>query len=208
MIGDETISKYLERTASRAPAPGGGAAGGIQAAQAGALIAMAARFSAAEDPSDRPPSLQRVLSAAQRLIRDALNAADADAQAFSAVTEAYALPDASDAERRKRSATIQKCLEEAAGPPLRLIALAGTAVGLGEELLERANPNVLSDIAAAAASARSAAATAQVTLEINMRNLRDAAVRSRLAGRAAHADAVMARSGRLLALIRKTIAAP
>ena len=69
----------------------------------------------------------------------------------------------------------------AAQPPVRLIKLAGAVVELAAELLDIANPNVISDIAAAADAARAAATTARVNIDINVVAIKDAQARAALA---------------------------
>ena len=49
MIRDESIESYLGRLASGEPTPGGGATGALAVAEGAGLLAMAARFSAAEE---------------------------------------------------------------------------------------------------------------------------------------------------------------
>jgi formiminotetrahydrofolate cyclodeaminase len=205
VIREQKIRDYLDRTASHNPTPGGGAAGALQTAQGAALIAMAARFTTGEHYAGRQPVVQHVLAEAQGLVTEALDAADADAEAFGKVAEAYAMNAGSEAQKEQRSAAIQQRLQAAAEPPLLLVSLAGRLIALGEELADCANPNVLSDIAAAAAAARAAAATAQATLDINLASITDGQVRTALAHRAEQADLVIQSSDRLAAWLRTMI---
>ncbi|MFI7482523.1 cyclodeaminase/cyclohydrolase family protein [Kocuria sp. M1R5S2] len=176
-IDSENVRAYVERMASGEPAPGGGAAGALQAALAAALLAMSARYSTG---SGRTADAERTAARAEELIPAALRLADADAEAFRALSAAYALPQDSDEQRTDRSRAVQEATTGAAGPPRDLIGVGAEVVELARELSGWCNPNVLSDVAAAAEAARAAVATAVVTLEINLRPLKDPSAVDRL----------------------------
>src|SRR6516164_4256780 len=97
---DDTIAAYLDRLAARVPAPGGGAAAALHAAQAAALLAMVARYSDGERYDAE--MMNRIAAEADVLREDALALAEADTAAFAAVAEAYKLP----RETEDRSASI------------------------------------------------------------------------------------------------------
>jgi formiminotetrahydrofolate cyclodeaminase len=181
MIRSETISEYHARLASREPTPGGGAAAALHAAQGAALVAMVARYTTGLKYEQHAELVQRIISAADGLIVEALRLADADEHAFQGVIDSYKLPSGTEDLKAARTASIQDALILAAQTPAQLIKLAGAVVDLATELLEVANPNVISDIAAAADAARAAASTARVNIDINVVAVKDAAARSRLA---------------------------
>ncbi|CAH0275466.1 Methenyltetrahydrofolate cyclohydrolase [Arthrobacter sp. Bi83] len=181
MIGSETLNDYLGRLASRRPTPGGGAAAALHAAQGAALVAMVARFSSGGKYEQHAQTTSRIIAAADRLTGETLELADADEAAFKAVITSYKLPAASEADRETRAAAIQNALVQAAQPPVRLIKLAGAVVELAAELLDIANPNVISDIAAAADAARAAATTARVNIDINVVAIKDTQAHASLA---------------------------
>ncbi|WP_026819133.1 cyclodeaminase/cyclohydrolase family protein [Arthrobacter castelli] len=191
MIYEQSIGAYLDRTASDAPAPGGGAAASLQLAQAAALIAMSARFSTGEKFAEYAPMVERVLATAKPLVGESLDAGDDDAAAFATVAHAYALPRDSDAAKEARTKQIQTALVGATKPPQRLLELGREIAGLGEELLGCANRNILSDIVAATASTRAAATIAQATLEINLAGVKDEAARSTIAEHIRGADSLI-----------------
>ena len=181
MISSESIGGYLARLASREPTPGGGAAAALHAAQGAALVAMVARYTTGLKYEQHAELVQRIISAADGLVVEALRLADADEHAFQGVIDSYKLPSGTEELKAARAASIQQALVVAAQTPAQLIKLAGAVVDLGAELFEVANPNVISDIAAAADAARAAASTARVNIDINVVAVKDAAARSRLA---------------------------
>ncbi len=120
---------------------------------------------------------------------------------------AYRLPKGSEEDATSRSQAIQAALVAAASPPQRLVELAASVVGLGERLVVFGNPNVISDVAAAAEAARAAAATARVNIEINLAGLTDADRAAPLHGSVAQADEVITAAEALAARVREQIRA-
>lgn len=181
MISSETINDYLSRLASRQPTPGGGAAAALHAAQGAALVAMVARYTTGAKYEEHAALVNRITSAADHLIVEALRLADADEHAFQSVIDSYKLPSDTDDLKAARKAAIQDALIQAAHTPAQLIKVAGEVVDLAAEIFDVANPNVISDVAAAADAARAAATTARVNIDINVVAINDTDARSRLA---------------------------
>ncbi|MCA4134550.1 cyclodeaminase/cyclohydrolase family protein [Arthrobacter sp. M4] len=181
MISSETIADYLGRLASRQPTPGGGAAAALHAAQGAALVAMVARYTTGGKYEQHADTVAQIVSGAEKLIGEALRLADADEHAFQDVIDSYKLPAGNEAERTTKAQAIQDALIQAAQPPALLIDLAGSVVELATELFEIANPNVISDVAAAADAARAAATTARVNIDINVVAIKDADAKTALA---------------------------
>ena len=192
---DDTITAFLDQLAARVPAPGGGATAALHAAQAAALLAMVARYS-------KGAEMERITAEADELRRDALALADADADAFGAAAAAYALPRGSEEEKQARSAAIAAGLAGAARPPADVIRAALLLVGLAEDLLPGGNRNVITDVAAAAAAARAAVVTSQLNIEVNLRGIKDQAVRDELTATAAMADQIAERADQIVTVIR------
>ncbi|WP_127361259.1 cyclodeaminase/cyclohydrolase family protein [Actinacidiphila soli] len=203
---DETIDNFLERLAARVPAPGGGAAAALHAAQGAALVGMVARYSTGEKYAQHRETVERIIAASDELRSTALRLAEDDAAAFTAVTEAYKLPKATDEDASARSAAIAAALIGAGRPPAEVIAVAGRVVDLAAELLPIGNPNVVSDVAAATEAARAAATTARVNVEINLGGIKDEQARAELTASADAVDAIAARAERVTDAVRKEIA--
>lgn len=199
MISSENVKTYVQRMASDAPAPGGGAAGALQAALGAALLAMSARYST--DSEHAAGAAAR----AEELIPAALRLADADAEAFWELSAAYDLPHDTDEQKAERSRAVQEATAGAARPPQELIGVGAEVLALARELTGWCNPNVLSDAAAAVEAARSAVATALVTLEINVRALKDAAVVDPLLAEVARGERALEDAAELSRQIRERV---
>lgn len=195
MIRDESIESYLGRLASGEPTPGGGATGALAVAEGAGLLAMAARFSAAEEDA----------RASEGLIAACLGLADGDERGFGAVAEAFGLPRDTPEARSRRSAAIQAALAEAVRPPRGIVDAAERALDLAERVLDAANPNVLSDVGAALGCVRGGLTAAAVTLETNLGPLRDESLEGLLRTDVDRADRLVARADALLGRVRAAV---
>ena len=195
MIRDESIESYLGRLASGEPTPGGGATGALAVAEGAGLLAMAARFSAAEEDA----------RASEGLIAACLGLADGDERGFGAVAEAFGLPRDTPEVRARRSAAIQAALAEAVRPPRGIVDVAERALDLAERVLDAANPNVLSDVGAALGCVRGGLTAAAVTLETNLGPLRDEGLEGVLRTDVDRADRLVARADALLGRVRAAV---
>ena len=178
-----TIEEWLADLASAKPAPGGGAAAGLNAATGAALVSMVCNLTIGKPKFAEHEELMReALAEAERLRGEALGLAEDDAEAFSGVMAAYKLPKGTDEEKAARTEAIQRGLVEAAEVPLAIAANAAAVIKVAGRVLDGSNPNVLSDVAVAASSARSALESAALNVDINLASIKDAGERERLAG--------------------------
>jgi formiminotetrahydrofolate cyclodeaminase len=205
-ISGEKISDFLDRLAGRVPAPGGGAAAALQAAQGAALLSMVARYTTGPAFAGHQLMIGRIIAEADELRGLALRLAEADEEAFTAVADAYRLPAAtSDEEESARDAAIAQALVNAAWPQARVISLAGMVVDLAEALVEIGNRNVIADVAAAAEAARASAATARVNVEINLAGIADEQASLEMIAETGRADDIIIRAGQVTAAVRELI---
>ncbi|MEF9981488.1 MAG: cyclodeaminase/cyclohydrolase family protein [Glutamicibacter sp.] len=207
LISNETVSSYLERLASGAPTPGGGAAAGLHAAQAAALVSMVAEFTSGPRYADVQEQAQQISEHARLLMRQGLFAAEEDERLFGALGAAYKLPKESSEQKSERSAAIQNATIAAAAPLASTVEASIEVIKLGQRLLPIGNRSVLSDVAAAAEAARAALATALATLEMNICSIKDIAQRDRLVQTASQASEAIAHAEELSAHARTVVAA-
>ncbi|MGD0557992.1 MAG: cyclodeaminase/cyclohydrolase family protein [Streptosporangiaceae bacterium] len=203
---DETIAQFLTQLAARVPVPGGGATAALHAAQSAALLAMVARYSDGPKYAEHAAIIDRVRTEADGLVTDALGLAEDDAAAFGAVAEAYKLPKDTDEDKTLRSAAIEAALAGAAKPPADVVLAALRLAQLSEELVPVANRNVLSDVGVAAETARAAAVTAALNIEINLHGIKDTELHAQFHGTATLTSEVTAIADRVLATVRREIA--
>jgi methenyltetrahydrofolate cyclohydrolase len=199
-ISDEKIGDFLDRLAARVPVPGGGAAAALHAAEGAALLGMVARYTTGKQYEQHEAAIGRIIAEVDELRALALRLADADADAFTAVGQAYQLPSSGEEERAARSAAIARALVQAAWPPAQVISVAGMVVDLAEALAAIGNRNVLSDVAAAASTAR-------VNVEINLASITDEQAGLEMIAEEGKADAIITRAEQVTAAVRDQIRA-
>jgi methenyltetrahydrofolate cyclohydrolase len=203
---DETLGTFLDKLAAREPAPGGGAAAALHAAQGAALLAMVARYSDGPKYAEHAEAIGEVLTAADILRAESLDLVAADAAAFGSVAAAYALPRDTDERKAARSAAIAAALITATRPPADVIAVSARLTDLAEMLMPVGNRNVISDVAAAAEAIRAAAATARINVEVNLPGITDAEARDEYVTVLAGVDALLTRAEAVSGAIRKGLA--
>jgi len=204
-IRDQTIGDFLDELAGRVPAPGGGAAAALLAAQGAALLGMVARYTTGEKYAEHQVTVSRIISEVDELRNIALRLADADADAFLAVADAYRLPRSTGEEQAARAAAVGQALANAAWPPAQVISLAGMVVDLAEALVVIGNHNVISDVAAAAECARAAASTARINVEINLAAVSDERASLEMIAETGKADGIIDRADQITATVREQI---
>lgn len=172
---DQSTLEWLEQLASKQPAPGGGAAAAVNAAVGAALVSMVCNLTIGKPRyAEHEATMREVLERATQLRAEALQLAEADAEAFAAVSAAYGLPKETDSDKAARREAIQEALVGAADVPLRTAALAAEVIALATRIEPGGNVNVLSDVAVAADSARAALRSAQVNVNVNLSAMADA----------------------------------
>lgn len=180
---DQIMSDFLKALASREAAPGGGATAALHVAQAAALVA-------------RSSGEREVVAEAEALSMHALRLAEKDAHAFTTVSRARRLPSGELRDRALLDARRGACV-----PPADVIAAAAVVLDLAERVTP--DPQVVTDLAAAAEAARAAVTTARVSIEVHWAGSPDSeALRETLAS----VGAILERADRITAAIRSGVA--
>lgn len=201
--GDRTISSFLEALAAREPAPGGGAAAALHAAQGAALVGMVAVYSDRGEDEAAIDLARRIAQDAESLRLRAMDLIQGDMDGFGAVASAYRMPKDTDADKAARRQAIAEASVAAAQPPADVIEVATRVVELCRELLPIANRNVITDVAAAADAARAAAATARMNVEINLGSVTDETAKARFMAEIDSVDVLLADADAVSAAIRE-----
>ncbi|MEW9667743.1 cyclodeaminase/cyclohydrolase family protein [Ammoniphilus sp. 3BR4] len=157
-----TIDEYLHVLSSSKPTPGGGSTSAVVAALGAAIALMAARIS--DRNEDQVDIQQRVQRLKQH--RDEFEKlCQEDMESFQRVMNAL--------ERKKDEEQLQQVIALAAAVPLRLAKECCSAMVLCEELIDRIQKNVLSDLGCAVFYLNAACQGALLTMNINTRYLKD-----------------------------------
>jgi methenyltetrahydrofolate cyclohydrolase len=156
---DQPVRRFLDQVAARTPAPGGGGAAALTGALAAGLVAMAARFSAAQ-----LPGAGDLAGRADQLRHRAAALVDDDAEAYARVLGAFALP-RQDEQREQR---IRESLDRAAAVPQEMTEIAAQVAELAARLAAAGNPNLRGDSVSAALLAEASARCAACLVDINV----------------------------------------
>jgi methenyltetrahydrofolate cyclohydrolase len=206
-VNEEPIGTWLAALASSAPAPGGGAAGALEVAIGAALVEMVCNLTIGKPAyAEHEAVMTEARDRAGTIRGTAVSLAAEDAAAFDAVIAAYRLPRETEAEAEARAARIQEALATAADVPRRTAAAASEVLDLAERLVPGANPNVVSDAAAAAGAARGALHASLVNIDANRALITDPGLRAELDEAAGAIERDLGRADAIVAAVRERMA--
>jgi glutamate formiminotransferase/formiminotetrahydrofolate cyclodeaminase len=143
-------------------------------ALAAALAAMVANLSAHKPGwDDRWAEFSDWAVRGQQIKDDLLALVDEDTNAFNQVMAAFALPKSTDDEKAARSTAIQEATKYATDVPFRTLQRSFDAFEVIKAMVERGNPNSITDAGVGALCARSAVIGAFLNVKINAGSLKD-----------------------------------
>ena len=170
MLVKESCERFSELLAEKLPTPGGGGAAAYVGALSAALCSMVGNFTLGKKKyAEFEEDVKEILLKAERLRLRLLSLVDEDAQAFSPLAEAYALP--KDAPGRDE--ILEKALLNACEAPLEMMRRCAEVVDLLEEMLTKGSRLLISDVGCGALMARAAIESAAVNVFVNTRLLKD-----------------------------------
>jgi methenyltetrahydrofolate cyclohydrolase len=174
MLSSLSVSEYADQLASKRPAPGGGSAAALAGALAVALGEMVGNFTVGKKKyaaveAEVHPALEQLTGLRAQL----LELVDADAEAYRGVGAAYGMPGDTDDEKKNRSEAIEAALKAAAEVPRQVVLKVEQALAALPVLLEKGNPNLVSDVGVAAKLGEAALECAWLNVEVNLALLED-----------------------------------
>jgi formiminotetrahydrofolate cyclodeaminase len=180
---EDTLQTFLSLLASKAPAPGGGAAAGLSGAMGAALTAMVAnltigkkRYAAVED------EMRELADEADKCVHEMLALAEEDKQAFLTLMMAYKLSKETPEAAAKRSDAIQSATKVAALVPLHVAKVSVDIMRLAQKSVQKGNTQAVSDGASSCILARAALRVSAYNVRINMNSIKDTKFNSIVGG--------------------------
>lgn len=195
------IDKWLAELGSKTPAPGGGAVAGLNAATAAAMIKMVFEYTSGPKFAGIEDKVKAHIGDFENLIKESLEQAENDEQAYKAVREAYAI----SKDDMNRPLAIQSALQAAVQPALETIKITEKILDITAHTKDYLNQNLISDIAVAAANAKSALESAIVNIEINASQIKDSELKKQLADQVAYAEKLSARADKIVQDVRNKL---
>ncbi|MGD8523450.1 MAG: cyclodeaminase/cyclohydrolase family protein [Desulfobacterales bacterium] len=185
MLKDNTITEYLEKTASGEPVPGGGSIAALSAAAAASLTEMVANLTIGKKGYASVETEMRDIARTASKFRDKfIGDIDNDPQAYQQVLAAFQLPKNTVTEKQRRAIAIQDGFKNAALVPMSVAEDGFKIMDLAKKVIEKGNKNAATDGAVAAMAARTAVIAALYNVKINLTAIKDEAFVEELAQKA------------------------
>ncbi len=171
---DSLNDEFLDRLASAAPAPGGGAACAYAGALASALASMVANLTIGKKgyeivDAEMREAVETLTNCRERLV----SLVSEDAYAFSAIAACWCMPKATKKEQQIRHDAEQQALVAACEVPLQIMRICAKIIEVDESLTHNGNRNVLADAGAAAVLSKAAIQAAALGVYANTSHMDD-----------------------------------
>jgi glutamate formiminotransferase/formiminotetrahydrofolate cyclodeaminase len=181
LLVEASLKDFLKELASEAPAPGGGSVSALAGALACALCVMVTKLTLGKDRyQDMWEDMEWVGRKANDLCDSMLNLVDKDTEAYNQVIAALRLPRDDDTQKATRQKALQKATKRAALVPMQTLKNVAGVVDLVKKVVERGNPNCITDAGVAARLAYAAAMGAVYNIRINLLGISDKNFSTRL----------------------------
>ena len=177
-LAEMTVTGFADTVASDAPAPGGGSCAALYGSIGAALTAMVGGLTQGRKKyAEFAEHAAEVEKKGNELKVRLLDVMDRDTDAFNVVSDAFAMPKATDEEKAARSAAIQKGLQEGlkgcTKTPMEMMELIDETLTLAQSLLGRFNDTSASDLGVAFLSLKAGIQGAWLNVLINVGSLKD-----------------------------------
>ncbi|MCA1750386.1 MAG: glutamate formimidoyltransferase [Cryomorphaceae bacterium] len=173
-LADLNLNEFAQKAASESPAPGGGSVSaycGVLAASMGTMVANLSSHKRGWD--HKWEFFSEWAEKGQSLITKLLQAVDDDTAAFNRIMEAFGMPKGNEAEEAERKKAIADATRHAALVPLEIARLAAETFVLSLEMVEKGNPNSVTDAGVGALCARAAVKGAAMNVRVNLMGFED-----------------------------------
>ena len=186
MLTDLSVRDFLDCTAAREAAPGGGCIAALAGALAAALAEMVSTFTLGRPQfADVAAKIEPAARDAVEVRRRLTDAIDQDAQAHHQVLAAHGLPGDGAAQSEVRRQAIEEAMKKAIQVPLEVAKASVKALDLALVIVHLGNPQLLADSLTAAVMARGAVLAAAYNVEINLAKISDRSFAAQAAEKAA-----------------------
>lgn len=176
MLIDLNVKEFVSETASNSPVPGGGSVAALAGSLGVALATMVANLTVGKEKyAEVEAEMQEVIKKGDAIRATLVELIDRDATSFDGVMKAFKLPKETDEEKAARSTKIQSEYKYAASVPMETAELAMSIMDLAEVVVEKGNPNAVTDGAVAAMMSRTAVLSALLNVKINIGSIKDEA---------------------------------
>ncbi len=173
-LASMTVSGFADETASESPAPGGGSVSAYVATLGVSLATMVANLSSHKRGwDDRWEYFSQWAEKGQALKNELLYLVDEDTRSFNRIMDAFGLPKKTEQEKQARHQAIQKATKYAIEIPFRVMQKSLESMDVIQAMVEKGNPNSVTDAGVGALCARAAVIGAFMNVKVNAGDLED-----------------------------------
>ncbi|MEW6622151.1 MAG: cyclodeaminase/cyclohydrolase family protein [Bacillota bacterium] len=174
MLVDLPVKDFIQEVAKDSPAPGGGSVAALAGAISAALVSMVANLTIGREKyKEQEEELIIVREKAAVLQEKLTHIVDEDTQTFNLVMNAYKMPKTTEEEKTKRTQAIQEALKRASELPMEAAECSLEAMKLVKVVVEKGNPNCISDAGVGCLMAEAGLKGALFNVEINIGSIKD-----------------------------------
>lgn len=168
------INDFIAVLGSDTPAPGGGSASALAAAQGIALTKMVTELTIGKKKyAEFEGEIELLQKKAKSLQEGLLRAIDEDTEAFNQVSAVFGLPKTTEEEKKARREAMQSALKGAAVTPFSMMEKIVDALKVTQAAVGKSNTNAASDLGVAALNLKAALQGAWLNVLINLASIKD-----------------------------------
>jgi glutamate formiminotransferase / formiminotetrahydrofolate cyclodeaminase len=168
------LQEFADETASESPAPGGGSISAYVATLGISLATMVANLSSHKRGWDEDwEYFGNWAEKGQKLKEELMFLVDEDTRAFNRIMDAFGMSKSSPEEKETRKNAIQEATKYAIEIPFKVMQKAYQSMDIISEMVEKGNPNSVTDAGVGALCARSAVIGAYLNVKVNSSGLDD-----------------------------------
>lgn len=168
------INDFIAVLGSDTPAPGGGSASALAAAQGIALTKMVTELTIGKKKyAEFEDEIELLQKKAKSLQEGLLRAIDEDTEAFNQVSAVFGLPKTTEEEKKARREAMQSALKGAAVTPFSMMEKIVDALKVTQAAVGKSNTNAASDLGVAALNLKAALQGAWLNVLINLAGIKD-----------------------------------
>lgn len=169
-----SLTDFVEILSSKAPAPGGGGAAALTAAQGCALSAMVCNLTIGKKKyAEFEEDLKRILDSSVSLQRRFLDMIEEDKINFTPLAKAYGLPANTDEEKVQKAKVMEDALKEACKVPVEIVERSYEGIKLHLELMDKGSKLAISDVGVGVEFLRAALISGKMNVLINTGMMKD-----------------------------------
>ena len=173
---DLSLTEFAQVLGSDAPAPGGGSAAALSAANGISLTKMVCELTLGKKKyAEFEAEIAQVHAESARLQESLLAAIDKDTEAFNLVSAVFDMPKETEEDKAARREAMQQALKEATQSPYGMMEDILTALQTTQKAVGKSNTNAASDLGVAALNLKAGLQGAWLNVLINLSGVKDEA---------------------------------